>query len=102
MACKVNWTNRAWLTFESNIAYLQKEWTVKEISNFVASIDKKIAILSSQPEIGKSRNKKYPHIRFTLIHKRVALIYKYKPQKNEIDLLVFWNTYRNPGKLNVK
>jgi hypothetical protein len=32
----------------------------------------------------------------------VALIYKYKPQKNEIDLLVFWNTYRNPGKLNVK
>jgi len=46
MACKVNWTSRAWLTFESNIAYLQKEWTAKEISNFVGSIDKKIAILS--------------------------------------------------------
>jgi len=63
---------------------------------------KKIAILSSQPEIGKSRNKKHPHIRFAIINKRVALIYKYKPQKNEIDLLVFWNTYRNPGKLKVK
>jgi plasmid stabilization system protein ParE len=102
MACKVNWTTRAWLTFETNLGYLQKEWTAKEISNFITSIDKKISIISRQPEIGKSRNKKHPHIRFTVIHKRVALIYKYKPQKNEIDLLVFWNTYRNPGKLNAK
>lgn len=102
MACKINWTTRAWLTFEANISYLQIEWTAKEISNFIASIDKKIGVLSNHPEIGKSRNKKYPHIRFTVIHKRVALIYKYKPKKNEIDLLVFWNTYRNPGKLKVK
>ena len=89
MGCQINWTSRAWISFEANIEYLQKEWTVKEVSNFVASID-------------KSRNKKYPHIRFVVIHKRLALIYKYKPLKNEIDLLIFWNTYRNPGKLKVK
>ncbi len=70
MACKVNWTTKAWLTFESNITYLQKEWTAKEISQFVASIEKKISILSNQPKIGKSRNKKLPHIRFTLVHKK--------------------------------
>ena len=102
MGCKINWTSRAWLTYEANILYLQKEWTAKEISNFVISVDKKIASLSRQPAIGKPRNKKYPQIRFTVIHKRVALIYKHKPSKNEIDLLVFWNTDRNPGKLKVK
>jgi plasmid stabilization system protein ParE len=102
MGCKINWTSRAWLTYEANIEYLQKEWTAKEVSNFVQSTDKKIASLSNHPAIGKPRNKKYPHIRFTVIHKRVALIYKHKPLKNEIDLLVFWNNYRNPGKLKVK
>lgn len=102
MGCKINWTTRAWLTYEANIEYLQKEWTAKEISNFILATDKKIAGLSAHPAIGKPRNKKYPNIRFTVIHKRVALIYKHKPLKNEIDLLVFWNTYRNPGKLKVK
>ena len=79
-----------------------KKNAAREISNFVISVDKKISSLSGQPAIGKPRNKKYPQIRFTVIHKRVALIYKHKPSKNEIDLLVFWNTDRNPGKLKVK
>ena len=102
MGCKIKWTTRAWLTYKANIEYLQKEWTAKEISNFIEATDKKIAGLASHPATGKSRNKKYPNIHFTVIHKRVALIYQHKPLKNEIDLLVFWNTYRNPGKLKVK
>ena len=48
MGCKINWTSRAWLTYEANILYLQKEWTAKEISDFVISVDKKIAGLSRQ------------------------------------------------------
>jgi len=68
MACKINWTTQAWLSFESNIVYLQKEWTTKEISNFVASKDKKLSILARQPEIGKSHNTKYPQMRCTHIH----------------------------------
>ena len=30
---------------------------------------------------------------------RVSLIYRYKPLKKEIDLLLIWNTYQNPKKL---
>jgi plasmid stabilization system protein ParE len=87
MGCKINWTSKAWLTYEANIEYLQKEWTTKEVSNFVLATDKRIAGLSRHPATGKSRSKKYPHIRFIVIHKRVALIYKHRPSKNEIDLL---------------
>ena len=102
MDCKINWTNRAWRTYQANIKYLEEEWTEKEISQFVLLTDKKIANLSKHPRIGSPRNKKYPNIRYTIVHKRVLLIYKHKPLKNEIDLLVFWNTWQNPRKLKVK
>ena len=70
MACKINWTPRAWRTYEANIKYLEEEWTEKEICSFILSVDKKIANLSKQPRIGSSRNKKNPNIRCTLVHKR--------------------------------
>ncbi|MDQ6756876.1 MAG: type II toxin-antitoxin system RelE/ParE family toxin [Bacteroidota bacterium] len=102
MDCKINWTNRAWRTYLANIDYLQKAWTAKEISNFVLLVDKKITSLSKHPRIGNQRNKKYPNIRFTIVHKRIVLVYKHKPLKNEIDLLIFWNTYQHPRKLKAK
>jgi plasmid stabilization system protein ParE len=102
MDCKINWTDRAWFTYESNILYLELAWTAKEISNFVLSVDKRLTNLSKHPRIGNARNTKYPNIRSTLVHKRILLIYKHKPSKNEIDLLVFWNTAQNPKKLKVK
>ncbi|MEI9934861.1 MAG: hypothetical protein WDM71_08435 [Ferruginibacter sp.] len=64
MACKVNWTNRAWLTYEANIKYLEETWTPKGISNFVLLTDKRIARLSTHPRTGTSRNKKYPKCAF--------------------------------------
>ena len=102
MDCKINWTNKAWLTYLANIEYLQKAWTEKEISNFVLLVDKKLANLSKHPRIGSQRNKKYPNIRFSMVQKRIVLVYKHKPLKNEIDLLIFWNTYQHPRKLKVK
>jgi len=102
MDCKINWTNRAWLTYIANIEYLELAWTPKEISNFVMLVDKKLTLLAKTPGMGSQRSKSYPNICCTLVHKRVLLIYKYKPSKNEIDLLVFWNPYQNPRKLKVK
>ncbi|MBZ4187631.1 type II toxin-antitoxin system RelE/ParE family toxin [Niabella beijingensis] len=99
MAVKINWTNRAWKTYESNIKYLQDAWTQREVNNFIEQTDKLILRLSRFPQSGRSRNKKYQNIRCAVLHKRVLLIYKYKPIKNEIDLLVFWNTWQNPKKL---
>ena len=102
MDCKINWTSQAWLTYEANINYLERAWTVKEISNFVLLVDKRLTNLSRNPRIGRVRSTKYPNIRSTLVHKRILLIYKHKSLKKEIDLLVFWNTYQNPKKLKAK
>ena len=86
-------------SYIKNVDYLKENWTDKEVEKFINLVEKKVYNLSSHPQLGVSRNKKYPNIRFTLIHKRVALIYRYKPSVNEIELLVFWNTSQNPRKL---
>lgn len=99
MVCKVSWTPKALDTYISNIEYLEKRWTEREIKNFISAVEKKIKALSGQPEIGSPRNKKQQNIRNTVIHQRVTLIYRYKPLKKEIELLRFWNTYQNPKKL---
>jgi|GEM_PF-2998779 len=39
MACKVNWTNRAWKTYEANIEYLLEQWTPKAVSDFATLVD---------------------------------------------------------------
>ena len=100
MACKVNWTPKALLTFNDNITSLEENWTKKEIIKFISLVEEKIMNIAQHPKIGSSRNLKNPNIRFTLIHKRVALIYRHRPRKNEIEQLVFWNTYQKPNTTN--
>jgi plasmid stabilization system protein ParE len=102
MDCKINWTKKAWLSFEENIFYLQQNWTTAEVSKFVTMVENKILTLTKYPKIGTQKSTKFPNIRATIIHKKILLIYKYKPMKNEIDLLIFWNTRQNPRKLSFK
>lgn len=102
MVCKVSWTPKALESYIGNIQYLETAWTGREVHKFINDVEKKIKTLASQPGIGSPRNKKLPNVRHTLIQKRVSLIYRYKPLKKEIELLLFWNTYQNPKKLKAK
>ena len=101
MVCKIIWLPRAIQTYIANIQYLQANWTEKELEHFKALVEQKIENISHHPKLGSARSKSTSHIRFTLIHKRVALIYKYKPSRDEIELMVFWNTSQNPRKMNL-
>jgi plasmid stabilization system protein ParE len=100
MDCKINWTNTTWISYESNSLYLELAWTAKEISNFVLSVEKRLDNLAKHPRIGNTRYKKYPtKYSFYFSSQKNLTIYKYKPLKSEIDLLLFWNTSQNPKKL---
>jgi hypothetical protein len=66
--------------------------------NFINLTEKKIENISHQPKLSRAIKKGNINICFTLIYKRIALIYKHKPLKNEIELMVFWNTYQNSEK----
>ena len=102
MVCKIIWLPRAIQTYIANIQYLQTNWTEKELEHFKALVEQKIENISHHPKLGSARSKSTPHIRFSLIHKRVALIYKYKPSRDEIELMVFWNTAQDARKMNLK
>ncbi len=102
MVCKIIWLPRALQTYISNIQYLEANWTEIEIEHFKILVEKKIENISHHPKLGSARGKNNSNIRFTLVHKRVALIYKYKPSNNKIELMVFWNTAQNPRKMKLK
>ena len=102
MVYKIIWTLKALRTYENNMGYLEKVWTEKEAKQFALLVEKKLILLCKHPNIGIPRNKKQATLRYTILHKRVSLIYRVKPQKKEIELIHFWNTYQNPARLKTK
>lgn len=101
MVYQIVWTPKALESYLNNIEYLEQNWTSKEVTKFVNRVEKKILLLSVQPYIGASRSKKRPNLKFTLLHKRIILIYLVKPNLKRVELLLFWNTYQNPAKLRL-
>lgn len=99
MVYKIIWSDKALETFVENIEFLKQTWSDKEVANFTQVVDKKLLVLSTQPDIGKPANVKGGNIRLTVLHKRLCLIYRVNTKRKTIELLLFWNTYQNPAKL---
>lgn len=97
MVQKITWTLEALRTFNKTLDYLQEHWTTKEVDNFTERLSQKIDIIKIHPRLG-SRSGKHKNVYKTVLHKRVMLIYTYKPLKKEIVLLNFWNTLQNPQR----
>ncbi len=98
MVSEIIWSGRSIDTYNAIIDYLLKEWTDKEIYNFATRVSDKLKILKLQPRIGMVVNKRQ-NIYRTLVHKRVTLVYHYKPLKKEIELVTFWQNSQNPKRL---
>jgi plasmid stabilization system protein ParE len=101
MVYSVIWSDLAVKTYISNIQYLETQFTETEIKAFITAVQRKIALLRTQPRLGRLTNKR-ENVRVTVIHKRVTLIYRYRPIKHEIQLVRFWNNYQNPKRLKSK
>ena len=94
MAKEIIWTPQAENTFKSVLVYLEENWTIREIENFIASTDAIIKHISKHPEIFRRSNEIGFHE--ALVTKHNLLIYKVKPES--IDLITFWDTRQNPKK----
>ncbi len=101
MVCEVIWSPFALQTYLGNIAYLQEEWTEKEVLRFTKAVDRKLDLLSQFPKVGSPSNKR-TGLRKTIVVKRIILIYRYKPRKNVIELVQFFNTWQSPSKAKRK
>ncbi len=99
MVHEIIWSPRAIVDYVDNLEYLNKEWTEQEINNFISAVHDKLIVLSHQPYIGALKKNKRRKRYITIINKRISLVYRIKPIKKQIELMLFWNTYRNPSGL---
>ncbi len=98
MAWKIVWSVKAVKTCNVNLDYLFKEWTEREVNNFISRVNDKLQLIEGQPRIGIMLNKK-KNIHGTLVHKKVTLIYRIRTVKKEIELVTFWNNLQDPKRL---
>ncbi|MXO03293.1 type II toxin-antitoxin system RelE/ParE family toxin [Flavobacterium sp. HBTb2-11-1] len=95
---EVIWTNAAKNDYWKNIEYLQSEWTLQEVYNFIDKTDALILLLLKQNLVFKPTD--YKDVFHVPVTKQITLYYRILENYN-IELLRFWNTYQNPKKLKL-
>ena len=77
------------------LSYLEKEWSHKVAEEFLLKIDRRIDLLTKQPEVG-APSEKIKNVRGLLITRHNRLYYKIKNDK--VILLNIYDTRMNPDK----
>ncbi len=94
MALKVIWLPKAEHNFQSVIDYLEGNWTIKEVQNFVQLTDKTIQYIKVFPRLFRKSKRK--NVYEALITKHNLMIYQIR--NNQIEILTFFDTRQHPKK----
>lgn len=100
MAYEIKWTPLASESHGQVVAYLEKEWSAREIINFVNAVEEKLQLIAIYPDLFITTNKR-KHIHKVVISKQIILFYRHYKIKNQVELLIFWDTRQNPVKLKL-
>jgi len=91
------WEFIALNTYFEEIDFILKKWNNREAENFKDLVDKNLKRLDKNPEIGVFIVKLNSYS--LIISKQTILYYDYNSDSNQINLLLFWNTLKNPADL---
>jgi plasmid stabilization system protein ParE len=94
---KISWSKLAKIDYWNNIEYLEREWTLTEVYNFIDKVDELIDLLAENNVSFKVTS--YKNIYQVPVLKQITLYYRY--EKNQIELLRFWNNYQDLGKFTI-
>lgn len=97
MGYHIHWTTSAEISYAEEIEFINKKWNIKEIEKFISLSNDFIESISKNPTIG-IYNRKFKFFSL-VISKQTTLVYKIVENKNQIDLLLFWNNKKNPKRL---
>lgn len=87
------------ITYFEVIEYLEKDWTLKEINNFINEVEEVLKRISANPYMFQASRRKN-NIRRGFITRHNSLYYRIRPRKKEIELITFWNNSKSPKKLS--
>lgn len=95
---QIIWTELAKIEYWENIEYLEREWTLNDVYNFMDKTDDLIGLLAKKNLTFKPTN--YEGIFQVPVTKQITLFYRILENK-EVELLRFWNNYQEPNKLKL-
>jgi len=97
VALEIVWTPQAEKGFEEIIAHLRKNWTEREVQNFVRDSFHFFKLLTEHPEILEKSGKQKNVYRGPMVHHTI-LTYRIKPRERQIELLNIRSAKRKPLK----
>lgn len=97
MALEIVWTPRAERGYEKIIAYLQENWTDREVQNFILESLRFFELLSEHPQI-LQKSDKLKNVYRGPIDSHNMLTYRIKPRKKQIELLNIRSSKQKPLK----
>jgi plasmid stabilization system protein ParE len=98
MTIPIVWSPKAEETFDTIINYLKAHWTAREVNNFLAETDRQLKRISYFP-FSCPESLKYKNVHRCIISKQTSLVYRYKPRKEVIEIVTFFDNRSNPKKV---
>lgn len=95
MALKIVWTPQAIKGLDNVLAYLEEEWTAKEILNLEQNIINLLNRVSKYPKICPP-TAQFKNVRKGLIDKNNYIIYRIYPKEKQIEIINFRSTKQKP------
>jgi plasmid stabilization system protein ParE len=96
MALKVSWSKEAREDLIKAIAYLEENWTEKEIRKFTSKLEEQINIISLQPKTYK-KSKRLLGTYECLVTKHNSLFYTYN--ETSLFIVTVWYNRQEPVRL---
>lgn len=93
----VEWSEPAEIDYWKNIQYLENEWTIKEVYNFMDKTDELIDLLEKGNVTFKPTD--YKNTFQVPVVKQITLYYSVTDSK--VELLRFWNNYQDLAKFSL-
>jgi hypothetical protein len=93
----ISWSETAKIDYWNNIEYLEREWTLTEVYNFMDKVDELLDLLTNENLTFKPTD--YKNTFQVPIVKQISLYYRI--ENNTIELLRFWNNYQDLGKFHL-
>ena len=94
---RIFWTEHASSELDQTIQYLQTEFSAKEISKLLIKLEENLELISINPKIFPSSDKKG-------IRKAILLKYNsiyYREINNTVEILSFFSNRQNPTKRKI-
>ena len=97
---KIRWTSQALKSYSNIIDFLSENWTKKEIDKFITEVDSIIEQIQENPYMYQATNER-KNLRKGFVNKLISLFYRVQLEKDEIELLKFWDNRQNRNKLKL-